>query len=68
MLQGGVHRLASAVRVRLPSACSAPLKRAQSSAPPAHPALESPTCARDAASQLNCSSSKDSFSETSFVA
>eukprot|EP00966_Prymnesium_polylepis_P092260 2136049-Prymnesium_polylepis.1 len=30
MLQGGAHGLASDVRVRLPSASSAPLKRAQS--------------------------------------
>eukprot|EP00966_Prymnesium_polylepis_P040563 941204-Prymnesium_polylepis.1 len=46
--EGGAHRLASAVRMRLPSACSAPLKRTQSGAAPAHPALESPLCARDA--------------------
>eukprot|EP00966_Prymnesium_polylepis_P218999 5067701-Prymnesium_polylepis.3 len=45
MLQGGAHGLVNAVRVP-------PLKRAQSAAPSAHPALESPTSARDAASQL----------------
>eukprot|EP00966_Prymnesium_polylepis_P097308 2254347-Prymnesium_polylepis.1 len=66
MLQGGMHRLASAVRVRLPSACSAPLKRTQSAAPAAHPALESSPCARDAARQLGCSSSANSLSETGF--
>eukprot|EP00966_Prymnesium_polylepis_P186105 4313804-Prymnesium_polylepis.1 len=43
-----MRRLTSAVRVRLPSACAAPLKRTQSGAPSAHPALESPLCARDA--------------------
>eukprot|EP00966_Prymnesium_polylepis_P274246 6335559-Prymnesium_polylepis.1 len=55
--------------MHLPSISSAPLKWAQSGAPSAHPALESPTCARDAASQLDCSScsSTDSFSETGFV-
>eukprot|EP00966_Prymnesium_polylepis_P018369 422945-Prymnesium_polylepis.1 len=43
--EGGVHGLASAVRMHLPSATSAPLKWAQSDAPSAHPALESRRCA-----------------------
>jgi hypothetical protein len=59
--------LASAVQMRLPSASSAPLKRALSAAPAAHPALRSPLCARDAAWQLGCSSSANSLSETGFV-
>ena len=67
MLQGGMRRLTSAVRVRLPSACSAPLKRTQSGAPSAHPALESPLCARDATVRLDCSSSTNSIPETGFV-
>jgi hypothetical protein len=66
-LQGGVHGLASAVRMHLPSASSAPLKWAQSDAPSAHPALESPLCARDAALFCSCSSSTNSFPETGFV-
>ena len=67
MMQGGAHALASVVRVRLPSASSVPLKRAQSAAQSAHPALDSPLCARDATVQLDCSSSTNSFSETGFV-
>ena len=66
-LSGGSHMLASAVRMRIPSASSAPLKRALSAAPAAHPALDSPPCARDAARQLSCSSSANSPSETGFV-
>ena len=61
MMQGGAHALASVVRVRLPSASSVPLKRAQSAAPSAHPALDSPLCARDATVQLDCSSSEQLF-------
>ena len=67
MMQGGAHALASVVRVRLPSASSEPLKRAQSAAPSAHPALDSPLCARDATVQLDCSSSTNSSSDTDFV-
>ena len=66
-LSGGSHMLASAVRMRIPSASSAPLKRALSAAPAAHPALDSPPCARDAARQLSCSSSANSLPETGFV-
>ena len=67
LLSGGSHMLARAVQMRLPSASSAPLKRALSAAPAAHPALDSPPCARDAARQLGCSSSANSLSETGFV-
>eukprot|EP00966_Prymnesium_polylepis_P288000 6651793-Prymnesium_polylepis.1 len=63
-----MRRLTSAVRVRLPSACSAPLKRTQSGAPSAHPALESPPCARDATVRLDCSSSANSIPETDYEA
>ena len=66
-LSGGSHMLASAVRMRIPSVSSAPLKRATSAAPCAHPALESSPCARDATLQLGCSSSANSLSETGFV-
>ena len=66
-LSGGSHMLASAVRMRIPSASSAPLKRALSSAPASHHALESSPYARDAARQLSCSSSANSLSETGFV-
>eukprot|EP00966_Prymnesium_polylepis_P081239 1882173-Prymnesium_polylepis.1 len=58
-----MRRLTSAVRVRLPSACLAPHKRAHSAAPPAHPAFESPLCARDATVWLDCSSSTNSLRE-----
>eukprot|EP00966_Prymnesium_polylepis_P054185 1252670-Prymnesium_polylepis.1 len=61
-----MRRLTSAVRVRLPSACSAPLKRKQSGAPSAHPALESPLSARDTTVRLDCSSSTNSIPETGF--
>jgi len=64
MMQGGAHALVSVVRVRLSSASSVPLKRAQSAAPSARPALDSPLCARDATVQLDCSSSTNSSSET----
>ena len=63
-LSGGAHMLASAVQMRLPSASSAPLKRATSAAPCAHPALESPLCARERVLFRTCSSSASSFSET----
>jgi len=63
-MQGGAHALVSVVRVRLSSASSVPLKRAQSAAPSARPALDSPLCARDATVQLDCSSSTNSSSET----
>ena len=53
--------------MRLPSASSAPHKRAHSAAPSARPALDSPLCARDATVQLDCSSSTNSSSETGFV-
>eukprot|EP00966_Prymnesium_polylepis_P231853 5364019-Prymnesium_polylepis.2 len=66
MLQGGAHGLASEVRVRLPSASSAPLKRAQSAEPSAHPALESPQRARESLLFRTCSSSTDSILETAF--
>ena len=59
-----MHGLASVVRVRSPSASSAPLKRAQSGAPSAHPALETPLCARERVLFRTCSSSASSFSET----
>ena len=49
LLSGGSHMLARAVQMRLPSASSAPLKRALSSAPASHHALESSPYARDAA-------------------
>eukprot|EP00966_Prymnesium_polylepis_P194932 4518615-Prymnesium_polylepis.1 len=58
MLQGGVHGLASVVRVRSPSA---PLKRAQYGAPSAHPALESPLCARDAKSNWTAARARAAF-------
>eukprot|EP00966_Prymnesium_polylepis_P266034 6145332-Prymnesium_polylepis.1 len=61
MLQGGVHGLASVVRVRSPSTSSAPLKRAQSGAPSAHPVLESPLCARDAQSNWNAARARAAF-------
>eukprot|EP00966_Prymnesium_polylepis_P226976 5251923-Prymnesium_polylepis.1 len=73
MLQGGVHGLASAVQMHLPSTSSAPTQRRSSGrsrdAPSAHPALESPLCARDATvspSRLDCSSSTNSIPETGF--
>ena len=40
--------LANAVRVRSPSASSAPLQRTPSAAPSYHPALDLPACAREA--------------------
>eukprot|EP00966_Prymnesium_polylepis_P219487 5077999-Prymnesium_polylepis.1 len=70
MLQGGVHGLASSVRMHLPSASSAPLKWAQSDASSAHPALESPLCARDAKAygpNWTAARALNSFPETGLV-
>eukprot|EP00966_Prymnesium_polylepis_P193465 4484369-Prymnesium_polylepis.1 len=48
-------------RVRSPSASSAPLKRAQYGAPSAHPAIESPLCARDAQSNWTAARTRAAF-------
>eukprot|EP00966_Prymnesium_polylepis_P123435 2854065-Prymnesium_polylepis.1 len=46
-MQGGAHALASVVRVRLPSASSEPLHRAQSAAPPINILHSTRRCAPD---------------------
>ena len=63
----GRDGLASAVRARLPSARPARLQRSSSGAPSAHPVLDSPASAGEAALLLTSSSSASSFRETGFI-